>query len=324
MWRLRNSVLAADYDWRAFAIRSGPAVLAAGAASDRARLPRSARPSPGAAPPRPAARRSTSAAARADHRGPARRAGWTSSRSKLRWLASATPSALRERRPAAARRRERRRAHPLGVLEHVTNPPITSPRRRAWSGPAARSSWARRTTGAAVADPRVGVRQAPAGRVRPRARDRLTRAGLERLLPSTLRRLDLRYVGFCEMIFKARKADVIRLGVDGRELQAGGPHRYRPVPARGAPRRVRAGWSCVVYGDRRRGCPSRCRGGAHDLGRLDVWWDQVPSRWRSARPRRRVPSPYYKLPLVSRCPRSSRSRPVLHRLPRRPRPVYDR
>ncbi len=121
---------------------------------------------------------------------------------------------------------------------------------------------------------------------------------------------------------------MIRLGVDGRELQAGvrtGIGRYLREVLRAA---SAARWSCVVYGDAATRLPEPLPGVAlTTLGtRPTLWWDQVALPTALARDRVGVfLSPYYKLPLASRCPAIV----TIHDLffigyPGRPRPVYDR
>ncbi|MGH7355807.1 MAG: glycosyltransferase family 4 protein [Candidatus Rokuibacteriota bacterium] len=120
----------------------------------------------------------------------------------------------------------------------------------------------------------------------------------------------------------------MRLGVDGRELQAGvrtGIGRYLREVLRAA---SAGGWSCLVYGDAATRLPERLPGVTlTPLGaRWAPWWDQVALPRALARDRVGVfLSPYYKAPLVSRCPAIV----TIHDLffigyPGRPRPVYDR
>jgi len=123
-------------------------------------------------------------------------------------------------------------------------------------------------------------------------------------------------------------APVIRLGVDGRELQEGvrtGIGRYLREVLRAASAAV---WPCVVYGDATTRLPEPLPGVVlTTLGaRSTLWWDQVALPMALARDRIGVfLSPYYKSPLASRCPAIV----TIHDLffigyPGRPRPVFDR
>lgn len=119
----------------------------------------------------------------------------------------------------------------------------------------------------------------------------------------------------------------LRVGIDGRELQAGvrtGIGRYlREVLRAGS----QAGWECIVYGNRSTVLPNELA--AMSLKRLrpdlSQWWDQI-SLPRSLK-RDRVSvflSPYYKGPLSTSCPTVI----TIHDLffieyPGRPRLMYD-
>jgi len=210
MWRLRNSVLAADYDWRAFA---SPIWLQRYWQRARHRIVlgylEARAPSPGAAP--------------AATRGATVDVGCGSSRiivdlpdalgvdvlaSKLRWLRERHTRLLcasGDRLPLAAAS-----AGALihsEVLEHVTNP----------ADHLAEAARVVRPGGTlVVGTPDYGrplwlILEWVYGKLLPGAYahehvTRLTRAGLERLLAEHgFDVLDLRYVGFCEMIFKARR-----------------------------------------------------------------------------------------------------------------------
>ncbi|GKS58653.1 glycosyl transferase family 1 [Nitrospira sp.] len=121
--------------------------------------------------------------------------------------------------------------------------------------------------------------------------------------------------------------NTIRVGFDGRELQPGvrtGIGRYlREVLRAGE----RAGWDCIVYGDRSTALPADIA--ALPLKRLrprlSQWWDQISLPRSLARDRVSVfLSPYYKGPIRAACPTVITIHDLLFiEYPGRRRPVYD-